>query len=232
LQGIEDGPVRYRILRALGRLRAENPNLVLDESILLPSLETTLRTIFQLLDWKLNLREGIRQQPGRNTPVHELIAGLLEHKQALAMERLFRHVGLLYPHENVRTLYRGWRNPSRRSRDSSREILQHILEPPLREPILALTDDMDDEEKLLRGGAYAARRPLDYEELLRQLVLQSGMGTCCLVAYHIGELHLLGLRPTLETLLPTLGDLPRRSVERSLGMLDEFESTEASEGAH
>jgi hypothetical protein len=51
------------------------------------------------------------------------------------------------------------------------------------------------------------------------------------VAYYVGELRLLDLRPTLEEMLPTLDELPRRSVEKSLGMLGESAPSRTSEEA-
>jgi AAA family ATP:ADP antiporter len=217
------GAVRYRVLRALGRLRARNPNLALDESILQRVLESTLANIFQLLDWRQNLRRAVREEPRRATPVQKLIASLLEHKQALAMERLFRLVGLLCPGEDVRSLYRGWRNPSRTTRDSSRELLQHLLRPPLREPILALVDEGDDAEKLARAGPHHRPLALDYETLLRTLLQQGGVGMRCLVAYHVGEMRLQGLREALAALPADPAGLVTRTVERTLALLAEPE---------
>jgi AAA family ATP:ADP antiporter len=215
-----ESSVRYRILRALGRLRFDNPDLELDESVLRNALDDALRNIFQLLDWKLNLAEGARRQPERATPVQGLIVSLLDHKVALAMERLFRLVGLLFPGEDVRTLYRGWRNPSRTTRDSSREILQHLLQPPLREPVQALVDDIDDAEKLARAGPFHAPVGVDYETLLENLLATGGVGMRCLVVYHVGETRMHSLRQTLEKLPSDLAGLVAKSVDRTLALLD------------
>ena len=51
-------------------------------------------------------------------------------------------------------------------RGSSLELLENLLEPPLREPVLALGDDLPDEERLARAGAFHVRFSGTYEELL------------------------------------------------------------------
>ena len=43
-------------------------------------------------------------------------------------------------------------------RASSRELLQNVVEPPLREALLAFVDDLPDREKLLRRGRPSTRR--------------------------------------------------------------------------
>jgi AAA family ATP:ADP antiporter len=219
LQRETNGAVRYRILKGLGRLRTRDPALQLDETVLMQSLESTLANIFQLHDWRRNLIDAARAEPARGTAVHELILALLEQKRALAMERLFRFVGLLCPGEDVRSLYRGWRNPSRTSRDSSRELLQHILPPAVRDPILALVDDSDDTEMLARAGPYHAPQRLGYEALLGALLEKGGTGMRSLVAYHVGELRLQGLRGTLAALPADTAGLVTRAVERTLALL-------------
>jgi len=219
LQRETSGAVRYRILKALGRLRTRDPALALDEAVLMRTLESTLTNVFQLHDWRRNLVDAARAQPARETAVHGLIVALLEHKRVLAMERLFRLVGLLFPGEDVRSLYRGWRNPSRTTRDSSRELLQHILPPAVREPILALVDDGDDAEKVAHAGPFHAPQRLGYEALLRALLEQGGTGMRALVAYNVGELRLQGLRDTLEALPADAAGFVTRAVERTLGLL-------------
>ncbi len=225
-----DGSVRYRILRALGKLRQATPNLPLDETIIRKALERTLQNVFELMDWRRQLREGTKILPGRSTPVQGLIVALLDHKESLAMERLFRLVGLMCPGEDVRTLYRGWRDASPTARDSSRELLQHLLQPPLRDPVQALVDDVDDLSKLQRAGPYYQTGQASYEALMKTLLEQGGVGMRCLVAYHVGEMRMQRLRGTLEALPSDLAGLVARSVDRAKQLLTESDDEKVSDG--
>lgn len=109
-------------------------------------------------------------------------------------------VGLLYPSEDARSLYRGVHDPSPKVRDSSRELLEHLLEPPLQGAVLALVDDIADHERLARAHPYYVRPGLDYLDVLTDLLDHGDAGTVALVAYHIAEIGAAGLAPRLERL--------------------------------
>ena len=57
---------------------------------------------------------------------------------------LFRLLGLRHRGEDFEKIYRGLRSASAKVRASSRELLENLLEPPLREAVLALVDDVPD----------------------------------------------------------------------------------------
>ncbi len=127
------------------------------------------------------------------------IGGLLLAR-ALATERLFRLVGLLYSSEDARSLYRGVHDASPKVRDSSRELLEHLLEPPLQGAVLALVDDIADADRLARAQPYYVPPKLGYLEALNDLLDHGDAGTVGLVAYHIAEIEAVGLTPRLERL--------------------------------
>jgi len=211
----EDGGIRYRILRSLGRIRRRHPGTPLDADILETAVQETLESIFWVLDAGIHLRDGARSDPRRATPVHELIRSLLVHKKDLAVERLFRLLGLLYPDEDLRSMYRGARSRNRQLRSSSNELLENLLDPPLRDAVLAVVDDLPAEARLQRSAPYYRRLRMDYEGTLRVLLARGGVGTRCLVAYHIGELGLRGLLEDLASLpLDEAGMVPQ-VVERA-----------------
>lgn len=203
LESANEGTITYRILRAIGRCRAADPSLRLDETVLRRRLERTLAETFRLLDRRLTLETGApgtTRTPGRDMQVRPLLMDLLRHRQALATERLFRLVGLLYPSEDARSLYRGVHDPSPKVRDSSRELLEHLLEPPLQGAVLALVDDIADKDRLARAHPYYIQPRLGYLEALTDLLDHGDPGTMGLVAYHIAEIGAVGLAPRLERL--------------------------------
>lgn len=149
-------------------------------------------------------------------PVRDLLIDLLRHRQALATERLFRLVGLLYPSEDARSLYRGAHDPSPKVRDSSRELLEHLLEPPLQGAMLALVDDIADVDRLARAHPYYVRPKLGYLEALTDLLDHGDTGTVSLVAYHIAEIGAAGLEPRLTRLRASPSPTVVTAVEQAL----------------
>ncbi|MEZ5367445.1 MAG: HEAT repeat domain-containing protein, partial [Bryobacterales bacterium] len=214
-----DGVVRYKALRAIGSMNADHPELALDRAVLDAVAERTLRNAYRVLEWRVQLEDGVRAEPARVTPVYELIHALLLHKFALGRERLFRVLGLLHPKEDLRSIYRGLHSGRRDVRASSRELLEHVLIPPLREPILNLVDEVDDAAKIRSGQPYHRYQPRTYVDVLRELLKTGGTGSRSLVSYHVAELGLTVLRPVLQTLPSDRDGFVAQSVERALEAL-------------
>ncbi len=216
-----DGMVRYKILRGLGRLAAENPGLALAAAVLHSGTERTLEAVFRLIHWRTVLEEGASADARRATPGYELLVALLRDKEAHALERLFRLLGLQYRGEDFEKIYRGLRNSSAKVRASSRELLENLVRPPLRDAILAAVDEVPDRARLPRAGALYRAVPLGYDDLLARLIEEPGETVRCLAVYHVGELGLASLRPRLEAVRAESGAglFLLRVVERALSLL-------------
>src|SRR5262249_4581952 len=135
-----DGMVRFKILRGLNHV-GRDPDVALDPGVLREATESTLRAAFQLVDWRFGLVQGARAEPRRKTPGHELLVTLLHDKEVHATERLFRLLALQFRHEDFKDIYRGLWNQSAKVRSSSRELLENLIEPPLRAALFALLHD-------------------------------------------------------------------------------------------
>jgi len=215
-----DGMVRYKILRGLGRLAAENSDVPVDAGVVAEATRLTLMSVFRLVDWRVTLARGAAEDPTRATPGHELLTTLLRDKEVHAVERLFRFLGLRHRGEDFEKIYRGLRSGSAKVRASSRELLENLLEPPVREAVLGIVDDVPDLERLGHGTPFYAAERLDYERLLFILLDQQGETVRCIAAYHVGELGLTAFRERLESFqrAPT-GLFVQRVIERSLALL-------------
>ena len=225
-----DGGVAYRILRTLGRLKSRHPGLELDEPSLTDMTEQTLATAFRLTAWRVALQEGARRDSKRATYVQELIRALLAHRESLALERLFRLLSLLHPDQDLRSIYRALKSGKRSLRASGRELLETIAAPPLRAPLLALVDDLPEEDKLARAGPYLAPSSSEYEAVLVSLLERGGMAMRCLVAYHAGELGLVGLREAVRAAARGAEGLVEQTMQRALARLDLLAAPAAGEG--
>jgi AAA family ATP:ADP antiporter len=183
------------------------------------AVHQTVANIFRLMNGRFLLQEGARRDRSRATTVQESMILLLEHKEQLAMERLFRLLGLLYPAEDVRSIYRGIQTTNRKIRASSQELLENLLQQPLRDPLIALIDEIEVGAKLDRAGRFHERFRFDYESLLRVLLQEGGVGMRSLVICHVGELRLHRLQETIEMLPSDLGGLIATTVNRTLELL-------------
>ncbi len=215
-----DGMVRYKILRGLNHL-SRYPEVAFDREVLSRATALTLEAAFRLIDWRLGIEAGAAAEPRRTTPGHGLLVALLRDKEAHAFERIMRLLALQYRSEDFKRIFWGLRNLQPRVRSSSRELLQNVVEPPLRDPLLAFVDDLPDREKLRAAAPLYLPEPVDYETLLGRLLEQPGESVRCIAAYHVGELGLRSLRPRLLALqTPGAADFfLSRIVERALALL-------------
>ena len=100
--------------------------------------------------------------------------------------------------------------------------MENLLDPPLREAVLALVDDAPAGHRLPRAQAYYRAPALDYEAVIGTLLEQPGETLQSLAAYHVGELGLTSLRGRLEAIdLGRTGPSVSRVIERALRLLAE-----------
>ena len=215
-----DGMVRYKILRGLNRL-SQHLEVVFDRDVMARGTARTLAAAFRLIDWRLGLRSGAAAERQRATPGHALLVDLLRDKEAHAFERIMRLLALQYRSEDFKRIFLGLRNQEPKVRASSRELLENVVEPPLRDPLLAFVDDVPDRDKLLSAPPLYVPQPLDYETLLGRILDEAGESLRCIVVYHVGELGLRSLRPRLVALQKpgASGFFLSRIVERALRRL-------------
>jgi len=203
LTDCDDGGVRYRILRALNRLVADHPDVRLDRAHLSRALEQNVRRSYELLAWSIVLERGAEGHEGRQTSAHDLLRRMLRDKQENARERLFRLLGVLHPRQDLPTIFRGLESAQADVRASSRELLESFVDPSLRDPLLALVDDLPDEDRLRAGASVYAPRELDYVSLLRTLIDTASDSLRSLAVYHVGELGLSELSAQVDALEPS-----------------------------
>ncbi|HWM85969.1 MAG TPA: HEAT repeat domain-containing protein, partial [Kofleriaceae bacterium] len=198
-----DGMVRYRTVRALEAIARSRPDVVLDAGALDGVIDGTVRRAYRYLDRRLCLQRGAERDPRRATEGHRLLCRLLADKQAHAVGRLFRLIGLAHPAEDFARIWRGLRSERRDVRDSGVELTEAVLRPPLRAAVVGLIDDTPDEARLAAAGPYHDPLVVDYEALLEQMLHSESESVRLLTVFHIGELELGRFRPHIEQLART-----------------------------
>ena len=127
-----DTALRFRIISSLNKLRRLHPEIEMDSQ----TLETVLAAeilghyrSYQILD-KLGTPEG-SQDP---------VARALTESMQQELERIFRSVGLLYPHLDVHSAYLGLQSKNVSVHDNALEFLDNVLKSQLREMLVPLLD--------------------------------------------------------------------------------------------
>jgi ATP/ADP translocase len=217
-----DRAVRYKILRGLGRLRADHPDLPLDRDLLSQLLHSSVQRAAQMLDWRLATEKAQADEERLQTPGGELLVGVLREKEDGSLERAFRLMALLHEGEDFQLLWHGLQSEDRRIRAASREVLSHVVTGRERSAVLALVADGSDEERLadvLTALGTKPERPT-YQERLVSMLQDRSEAVRSIAAHHIGELGLTELKGSLERARPKQRSYLSEVIERALSALD------------
>jgi HEAT repeat protein len=126
-----DTTLRFRTISALNKLQRLHPEIETDtqmlETVLAAEILGHYRS-YQILD-KLGTIEG-----------EDPVARALTESMQQELERVFRLLGLLYPHLDVHSAHVGLQSKSVAVHDNALEFLDNVLKPQLREMLVPLLD--------------------------------------------------------------------------------------------
>lgn len=217
-----DGMIRFKILRALGRLRRRQPGLPLDTGTLSKAQTRTLSIAFQFLGWRRSIEREAARRPETQTDLQRLLVALLRDKQQHALERLFRALNLETRNDDFFRIYRGLQSPAPKARAGSRELLEHLVPARSRGHLLTLIDDLYEPE-FTAPESLGPHMPKDLPTALRGLLHAPAESLSSLAAAHIAELGLVELRGEIDGLLP-LSEDHAQLLERSSAALASVEA--------
>lgn len=193
-----DGNSEFKILRALGRMRAEHPDLVIQRSPLREYVRSAIADAARYATFGDQLVLG----RDHTSPVGALIGELLAEKRRLAIERAFRGLGILHPRAGLRSVHDALLDRDEVRRAAAREIVESVVSADLRTALLAVVDDLSPEERRARLGQLAPGPFASYEALAVALLADRSESVRCVVAHHVAERRLIALRGDLERLRP------------------------------
>jgi hypothetical protein len=157
-----DGVLRYKMLRGLGRMKHDHPDLALDTSAIEALARQAIARTATLRRW----RRSLDGAPSTVSGAH--LKALLGRKERMAGERLFRFLDLLRPHAGLAHVYDGLTRGDAARRASSRELLEHVVDSALRAEVMALVDDARDPSGPDRRGERSRRPREDALAAMRQ----------------------------------------------------------------
>jgi HEAT repeat protein len=175
------GVVRFRVLRALGhmvvahRVRIKRP-VVLQE--LRRNLIEHLRLSAIYVPFDIEVPVALS---GR------LLAGLVRDKMRQALERAFRLLALLYPKEDLRSVYFAMQSRERADRANALEFLDTLVlreDSSLRELIHLVADDLTLQDRAERSLSVVSLRPRTVRGAIAALIGDPDDELAQLSAYH------------------------------------------------
>ena len=157
-----DAVTRHKMLRGLGRMKRDNPSLQLDRQAVRRLVRRAVTRTLELRRWR-----GVLAFVSA-TPSNALLKALLARKERMAIERLFRALDLLRPGGEMERIHDGLRSPNTTTRATSRELLEHVVDPTLRDEVLAIVDGAPIKEATL--DEVVAEMQRDHSSAVRALV--------------------------------------------------------------
>jgi AAA family ATP:ADP antiporter len=204
-----DGTTEFKILRAVGRMRTNKPDLPIDTGTM---RAYALRAIAEATQLR-TLADRLALEPANDSPATSLLRDLLVEKYRYAIEHAFRAIGVLYPRAELRTVHDAATTGDPDRKSAGLELLEHLLPLELRLPMLDALADTD--------RRHPHEPTMSYEELVSALLTHRSESLRCVVAYHVAERHLVGLRGDLARLRRLTGSpLVTHAFDQAIARLD------------
>ena len=195
LEGLEnasDGRLRYKALRALGRVVADGA-----VSVDRPRVELLARAnliaYFKLLGLRVALGDPPAPERDQPSKTYALFAGLLDDKLRQAFERAFRLLKIAHPKEDIHRVYLACLASDRRARANASEFLDALLskrdQQPLRDLVRLVSDDLPPDQQIARAARLIGFVPWrSREEAVRAAVADPDIKLASLAALYAGAM--------------------------------------------
>jgi AAA family ATP:ADP antiporter len=203
-----DGTTEFKILRALGRMRTDQPKLAIATD---PVHAYARRAIDDAQRYTM-LGDRLRAERSVTSATKDLLADLTSEKRRHAIERAFRALDILHPRADMHSVHDAITSIDDDRLGAAHEILDGLIDSDLRIPLVAVLAARDQPI-----GAPV----MTYEELLTALLVDPSETLRCVTAHHVGERRLVSLRAELARLRPVArSPLVSTAFEQAIEVLD------------
>ncbi len=210
----EDPALRFRIIAALNKLRQLHPEVALDEQM----VETVLTAEIMGHYRAYQILATLGGELERDEPVVRALRESMKED----IERIFRLLGLLFPHYDFHSAYVGLQSQNPVVHDNALEFLDNILRPQLRNILVPLLDsEVSIAERIRRASRLVGAKVENREEAVSALLASDDPWVKSCGAYAVGVLGLRTLEPMLDQCLvhpdPLLRETARQAKLRLAG---------------
>jgi ATP/ADP translocase len=188
LQAERDELIRFKILRAVGRLVTDDPTSRPAAPAIRQAIDERSTVGLRYAWWHATLdREGSRIAA---SPTGRILQKLVADKQTRAVEIVFRLLALGNPGEDFERIYRALHG-SRTDRANGRELLEGVVDTAMRDIVLALLEDPPDPWTLARFSPSTYRTHRNYHEIVADIIEQSTGVLRAFAVRHAEEMGIL-----------------------------------------
>lgn len=207
LEGLleRDTTLRFKIIRALNKLRRLHPEVELDSQM----LETVLAAeiLGHYRSYQIKEAIGLPADPG-NTVIMALTESLDQE-----LERIFRLLNLLFPQLDLHSVYLGLQSRNKAVHDNALEFLEIALKPRLRTVLVPLLDGrVSPKERVDRANRLVHATVENREQAVAALVSSEDPWLKSCGAYAIGSLGMMSLAGELDRCLEHSDPLLRETA--------------------
>jgi len=201
-----DTALRFQMISALNKIHQTHPEIALDmqlvETVLAAEIMGHYRS-YQIL--AAVCRPGDSDEP---------ILHALRESMQQDLERIFRLLGLLYPHLDLHSAYFGLQSSNSTVYDNALEFLENVLKSQLRAILVPLLDGkVSPEEKAVIADSLVRSKVGSREQAVAELVASDDPWLKSCGAYAVGKFAIKSLEaelgPCLEHPDPLLRDTAR-----------------------
>jgi AAA family ATP:ADP antiporter len=220
----EDGWIRFKIIRGLGFVRQHVTKHSRMQRVLKLARGNLAHTV-QLMSLRLSMESDRGKRTTLQTKGGDLLVAVLRDKEARAVDRAVRLVGLGHGPNVIHNIRQALATRDARLRADSIELLVHGAPSDIGLALTALLDHEGDEARMARA-AQALGEPLTahaYEEMLALMLNERSSAVRALAAYHMNE---LGLQASPSKLPPA--PLPQHASALSRDVLTQLDGLRAN----
>jgi len=206
-----DTALRFRVIAALNKIHRQHPEIKTDDDM----METALAA--EIIGHYRSYQILAKLSPASFD--HDAVNRALSESMQQELERIFRLLGLLYPHLDVHTAYLGLQSKSATVYDNALEFLDNTLRPQIRVMLVPLLDGrVSITQRAVIADRFVHAKVESEEQAVEALVGSDDPWLRSCGAYAIGNLGLLSLEGKLNSCLtdpdPLLRETARAAKQR------------------
>ena len=164
LSRTQDGFLRFKMAEAIGRIRRDHPDYKLDREPIEKQILRDTAKYFEHLSLRANLRRDGKLPP------ESLLARTLDDKISRALNRTYLLLSVIYAAADIAAARWAIERGDRKMRSSAIEYLDNLLSGEVHKRVIAMVDELSDEERVRRGNVFLRTRSRDAEETLLRLI--------------------------------------------------------------
>jgi CRP-like cAMP-binding protein len=193
--GESDGFLRHKAIRAIEKLRRDDPSLACPRQVLESAVVRETSRYYNGLTLQQNLlRHALDADDS-------LLAQALADKLHRAVDRIYHLIGLLYHVDDVAAARYTIERGQTRRRAAAVEYLDNLLGGVVRRRVMPILDDTPLSDKVRHANLVLKSRPRDLEDTLAQLIHDDDPVIAASAIHFVGQRGMWSLADDLEYVL-------------------------------